>query len=254
MKVFALYNVKGGVGKTSAAVNLAYLSSTNHFKTLLWDLDSQGAGTYCLCRNKIEVKMKDWIKGDEKASAFVFKTKYKDLFILPSDISLRHLDSYLAGINKPKHRISDILSQLKDQFNMVFLDCPPGISKLAENIFYAADYILMPAIPSPLSFNSFQSVSRFLGKKGFNNQKLIPFFSMVDLRRKMHKDNISVLKRDLNNICLNYIPYLSDIEKMSEMRKPVPLSMPRSKAAMAYLNLWEEIIAKTHIASSGALL
>jgi cellulose biosynthesis protein BcsQ len=242
LKIIALYNVKGGVGKTSAAVNLAYLSSVCHLKTLLWDLDSQGASTYCLYGDEIGLRLKDWIKGNISITDHIIKTRYKNLYLLPSDFSLRHMDSYLSGLNKSKHRIYDSINALKGKYNVVFLDCPPGISKLAENIFYSADIILMPIIPSTLSLNSFQLVSKFLERKGFQAHKLVPFFSMVDSRRKMHKDSILELRKQLATICQHFIPYLADIEKMSNTRRPVPFLMPGSKAAKAYLDLWNEIM------------
>ena len=108
MKTIALYNVKGGVGKSAAAVNLAYLSSSTSFSTLLWDLDSQGASTYCLHKKGIDVNLKDLVKGG-KISDHIIKTSYKNLFLIPSDFSLRHLDHYLIGQNKSKHKIKDAL-------------------------------------------------------------------------------------------------------------------------------------------------
>ena len=242
LKTIALYNVKGGVGKTAAAVNLAYLSSRTSFSTLLWDLDSQGASTYCLHKKGIDLNLKKLIKGQGKIADYIIKTSYKNLFIIPSDFSLRHLDNYLIGQSKSKQKLKDALSTLRDKFDLIFLDCPPGISKLAENIFYSADYILVPVIPSKLSIRSYHQIMNFIDRKGFKPNRVIPFFSMVDLRRKIHKDSILDLQRNMSNICHNCIPYLSDIEKMSENRKPVSVSKPASGAALAYQMLWEEIM------------
>jgi chromosome partitioning protein len=241
LKTIALYNVKGGVGKSAAAVNLAYLSSSTSYSTLLWDLDSQGASTYCLHKKGIDLNLKDLVKGG-KISDHIIKTSYKKLFLIPSDFSLRHLDHYLIGQNKSKHKIKDALSTLKDKFDLVFLDCPPGISKLAENIFYSADYILVPVIPSKLSIRSYRQIMNFIDRKGFRSNSIIPFFSMVDLRRRIHKDSMLDMQKNMSNLCKNFIPYLSDIEKMSESRKPVSVANPASGAALAYQMLWEEIL------------
>jgi chromosome partitioning protein len=239
LKTIALYNVKGGVGKSAAAVNLAYLSSSTSYSTLLWDLDSQGASTYCLHKKGIDLNIRDLVKG-ENISDYIIKTSYKNLFLIPSDFSLRHLDHYLIGQSKSKQKIRDALSTLRDKFDLIFLDCPPGISKLAENIFFSADYILVPVIPSKLSIRSYRQIMNFIDRKGFRSNIVIPFFSMVDLRRKIHKDSMLDMKKNISNICNNYIPYLSDIEKMSENRKPVSVSKPASGAALAYQKLWEE--------------
>jgi cellulose biosynthesis protein BcsQ len=247
LKTIALYNVKGGVGKTAAAVNLAYLSSRASFSTLLWDLDSQGASTYCLHKKGIDLNLKDLIKGEGKIADYIIKTSYKNLFLIPSDFSLRHLDSYLIGQSKSKQKFKDALSSLRDKFDIIFLDCPPGISKLAENIFYSTDYILIPVIPSKLSIRSYRQIMNFIDRKGFRSNGVIPFFSMVDLRRRIHKDSMLDMKQSISNICKNFIPYLSDIEKMSENRKPVSVAKPASAAALAYQMLWEEIVTCTAI-------
>jgi chromosome partitioning protein len=249
LKIIALYNVKGGVGKTAAAVNFAYLSSDSSLKTLLWDLDPQGASTFCLHRKETGLKLKELIKGKEKLSDYLHKTSYRNLYIIPSDFSLRNIDYYLIGESKSKRRIYNALAELQDDFNVVILDCPPGISKLAENVFYAANHILIPIIPSGLSLRSFHQIIHFIDHKGFRTDRVIPFFSMVDMRRKLHKDFMLDLKSKLPYVCQNLIPYLSDIEKMSETRKPVTFSMPRSRAAMAYVKLWEEIKEITSIHS-----
>jgi cellulose biosynthesis protein BcsQ len=241
LKIIALYNIKGGVGKSAGAINFAWLSSNSSLKTLLWDLDPQGASTYCLHKKEAELKLKELIKGKNKLSNHIIKTAYKNLYLLPSDFSLRNIDYHLSGENKSKHRLYDSLSELQDVFDAVFLDCPPGISKLAENVFYSADYILTPIIPSRLSLRSVQQIIRFIDHKGFKSDRIIPFFSMVDIRRKIHKDCMLDLQGKLPHICRNFIPYLSEIEKMSETRKPVVFSKPASRAAKAYENLWEEI-------------
>jgi chromosome partitioning protein len=242
LKTIALYNVKGGVGKSAAAVNLAYLSSSTSNCTLLWDLDSQGASTYCLHKKGIDLNLKDLVKGERKISDYIIKTSYKNLFLIPSDFSLRHLDQYLIGQSKSSQKLKNALSTLHDKFDLVFLDCPPGISKLAENIFFSADYILVPIIPSKLSIRSYRQIINFIERKGFRSSCVVPFFSMVDIRRKIHKDNMVDLQQNLANLCHNYIPYLSDIEKMSENRKPVSVSRPASGAALAYQELWEELM------------
>lgn len=241
MKIIALYNVKGGVGKTAAAVNLAYLSAVSSLKTLLWDLDPQGASTYCLHRKETGLRLKGLIKGKERLSDYVIKTSYSNLQIIPSDFSLRNIDFYFTGKSKARHRLYNTLAEIRDAFDLVFLDCPPGISMLAENIFYAADHILIPIIPSRLSIRSYKQIIHFVDQKGFRPTRIIPFFSMVDLRRKLHRDFIPDLQSRLPHLCNNFIPYLSDIEKMSETRKPVTFSQPLSRAAMSYEKLWEEI-------------
>ncbi|MGA2955195.1 MAG: AAA family ATPase [Thermodesulfobacteriota bacterium] len=172
------------------------------------------------------------------------KTDYHDLRLIPSDFSFRNMDTALDDVKKSKTRLADTLDQLKDSFDLVFLDCPPGISLLAENIFYASDYILIPIIPTPLSIRSFEQILSFYQENELDSSVLIPFFSMVEMRKKIHSSSIEVLKDKLPNLCMSYIPYSSDIEKMGVYQKPVLEFRKTSKASESYRLLWGEIKSK----------
>ena len=158
MKVIALYNIKGGVGKTAACVNLAYSCAKCGMKTLLWDLDSQGAASYYF-------NVKPEVKGGTKK---LFKTKAIDelvketdiefLDLLPADFSYRHMDLFLDGEKKPKKRMSEFLSRFEDDYDVLFLDCPPSFSLVSENIFNSADVMLVPIIPTTLSLRTYEQI------------------------------------------------------------------------------------------------
>ena len=245
MKIIAVYSIKGGVGKTSAAVNLAYLSAKSGRKTLLWDLDSQGASTFYLHKKQgVDAGVKKIIKGKADLPGLATKTGYKNLHLIPSDFSFRNVDAILDDLKKSNKRLSDSLSQLENNYEVVFLDCPPGISRLAESIFHAAHTVLFPVIPSALSLRSYDQVKHFFKGKKLDRQVIIPFLSMVDHRRKLHKDVMNDALQNLPNCCTNNIPYLSDIEKMGLTRKPVVESHPASRASKAYIQLWWELEKK----------
>ena len=179
MKTLAFYNLKGGVGKTAAAVNFAYLAAADGIKTLVWDLDPQGSSSFYL-----------HVKNDKNESEKIFldKTDIKDsiqqslfenLYVIPADISARNVDLVLDDVRQSKKKIKSLLSGLKD-FDLVILDCPPGISLLHDSVFTASDFVIMPNIPTTLSIRSYEMVAAYFKENELDKSKLKCFFSMVD--------------------------------------------------------------------------
>ncbi len=245
MKIIGIYNIKGGVGKTSTAVNFSFLSANEGVKTMLWDLDPQGSSTfYFNIKQGVDTSTRKILSGKAELIDLVRETEYKNLYLIPSDFSFRNMDVILDDVKKSKKRLSEILKSLKGEFKRIFLDCPPGISLLSENVFQAADIILLPTVPTPLSLRTYQLTINFFQENQMDLKQIIPFFSMVEQRKKIHRDILGNLNKSISGICKNYIPYLSDIEKMGITRTPVPLSRPGSKAAESYYALWEEIKKK----------
>jgi chromosome partitioning protein len=246
MKTIGIYNIKGGVGKTAASVNLSYLASRDGYKTLLWDLDPQGSSTFYFNKKQgIDTSTKKVITGKSPLEEIIIKTDYPKLSMIPSDFSFRNMDIKLDDVKHPKKRLADILSELKNEFDLVFLDCPPGISLLSENVFHAAGIILVPTIPTPLSQRTYGQIINFFVENDIPIKNIMPFFSMVEIRKNIHKQSIEELSKNIPNIFKTFIPYLSDVEKMGIFKKPVPVFKPSSKAAAAYIELWKEI--STHL-------
>ncbi len=152
MKIFATYNIKGGVGKTATAVNLGYLAAKDGYRVLLWDLDPQGAASY-LFRIKPRVKGggKALMQGTKSIDAAIKGTDFDDLDLLPADFTYRNLDLVLDSAKRPVRRLASLLAPLKKEYDAIFLDCPPSISLLSESVLHAADLLLVPLIPTTLS-------------------------------------------------------------------------------------------------------
>jgi cellulose biosynthesis protein BcsQ len=240
LKIYATYNIKGGVGKTTAAVNLAYLSAADGQRTLLWDLDPQGAASF-LFRIKPRVKGggKALIRGTKTLDGAVKGTDFDGLDLIPADFTYRNMDLILD--KKSTGKIAELLQPLAAEYDAVFLDCPPSISLVSENVMHAADVLLVPVIPTTLSVRTLDQLTEFVS--GFNGRRpeVRAFFSMVDRRKKLHQEVIQTLLAERSVVTQTAIPALSLIERMSVERAPVTAFAPGSQAARAYRALWSEL-------------
>jgi chromosome partitioning protein len=241
MITVALYNLKGGVGKTASCVNFAYLAAKDGFKTLLWDIDPQGSTTfYYKVKPKDVSGIKKLISKDAKLESAIMATNYENLEIIPADASAKSFDIMVEEMKGNKTRLKSILKQLENEYDFVFIDCPPGFSALSENIFSAADVVLMPIIPTTLSVRTYNMVKDYFKEKDLDSSKMMCFFTMTDLRKNMHNEIMELLYKD-KKFFQNYVPYLSDVEKMGIHRQPIEEFAKSSSAAKAYHELWTEI-------------
>lgn len=241
MKIIALYSMKGGVGKTAAAVNLAYIAAQSGKKTLLVDIDPQASASYYF-RIKPGKKhdVKSLVKGGKKIDKNIKETDFENLDLLPAHLSYRNLDLILEDQKKPQKQLRSVLAPLKDEYKFVIIDCPPNITLVSENIFNAADLIILPFIPTTLSYLTYEKLIDFFKDMNLKKSAVHAFFSMVEKRKKMHREmmeEFSSKKRFLNTV----IPYSSEVEKMGLHRAPLGTYNRRCVAATAFKELWEEI-------------
>jgi cellulose biosynthesis protein BcsQ len=242
MKIIAVTNIKGGVGKTTTAVNLAYLSSAAGRATLLWDLDPQGAATYILrAEAKEQVSAKKLVTGKRELPELPVPSSYPGLDVLPADLSYRNFDVHLSQRKRPTERLLKMSRSLREVYAALVLDCPPGISLLSENVLRAADAVVVPLLPTPLSVRMLAQLREFIAANGWTDLKLLPFFSMVDRRKSLHHEVIAAARREHPELLAAEVPYWSEIERMSVRRAPLPAYAPASAAAQVYTQLWREI-------------
>jgi cellulose biosynthesis protein BcsQ len=247
MKVISVYNIKGGVGKTATSVNLAYSCAMSGMRTLLWDLDSQGAASYYF-------NVKPEIKGGTKKlfkakdlGGLVQETNIDGLDLIPADFSYRHMDLFLDCEKKPKKLMSEFLSRFEDDYDIIFLDCPPSFSLVSESVFKSSDVMLVPIIPTTLSLRTYNQILEYVEAHKKLNLKVMPFFSMVDRRKKLHLEILG--QTDIKGLLRTSIPYLSIIEHMGIRMAPVGVFAPKSAAAETFSELWTEVVLRAQLNS-----
>jgi len=246
VKIVAVTNIKGGVGKTTTAVNLAYLSAAGGRPTVLWDLDPQGAATYTLkCEPNERASARKLLAGKRELPELVVHSEYDKLDVLPADFSYRNFDVHLSQRRKPTERLLRMIRPLAQQYGTLLLDCPPGISLLSENVLRAADVVVVPMLPTPLSVRMLVQLQEFVSAEGWKDLELLPFFSMVDRRKSLHHEVISQTRRQFPQILATEVPYSSEIERMTQRRAPLPAFSPRSAVGLVYAALWAEV--ESHI-------
>ncbi|HEX4289930.1 MAG TPA: ParA family protein [Trebonia sp.] len=258
MRIYATYNIKGGVGKTTTAVNLAFLAAESGLRTVLWDLDPQGAASFMFrVKPKVKGGGKALIKGKRPLDDAIKGTDFDNLDLIPADFTYRNMDLLLdaaGGANsskniddtpggKPARKLARLLAPLADEYDAVFLDCPPSVSLVSENVLQAADVILVPLIPTTLSVRTLEQLSDFVAEFNGHRPELLAFFSMVDRRKKLHREITEKLSVERTEVARTVIPALSVIETMSVERAPVVVFAPNTAAARAYRGLWSELRA-----------
>lgn len=241
MKTLATYSIKGGVGKTTAAVNLAYEAARAGARVLLWDIDPQGAATFFL-RIKPSVKggAGKLISKQGLLDKHVHATDYMGLDLVPADFTMRNLDLYLDHRKRPTRRLTALLAPLADRYDVAILDCPPGVTLASESVFAAVDALLVPIIPSTLSMRTLDQLSQFLA--GHCSAPLVlPFASMFDRRKKLQRDLVASLVADTADFLPTTIAIASIVEHMGIEQAPVGAFAPTSPSAVAFRELWGDI-------------
>lgn len=242
MKIIATYNIKGGVGKTATAVNLAYNAAQRGAQTLVWDLDPQGASTYYFrVKPKVKGGGEKLVRGKRGISSRIRGTDFDGLDLLPADFSYRNLDVVLDDLKRPERQLSRMLKPMSKEYDWVILDCSPNISLISESVFNAVDALVVPTIPTTLSMRTLATLEDHLhGRK--KKPKVLPFFSKVHARNSVHRKLCRPGSKSGRYRFLDTaIPQSMVIEKMGLQRAPVPSYAPRSKSATAYRKLWREI-------------
>jgi cellulose biosynthesis protein BcsQ len=222
-------------------VNLAYLSAADGSRTLLWDLDPQAAATYLFrVRPRVKGGGKGLVTGRRDLDSAIKATDFDGLDLLPADFTYRHLDLLLDGAKAPSRQLRRLLEPLNTQYDLVVLDCPPSISRLSENVFHAADLLLVPLIPTTLSIRTYDRLAEFVADLDGRRPQMRAFFSMVDGRKRLHAEIMREMSEQRPGILSAFIPSATDVERMGLDRRPVVAAKPSGAAGRAYAALWAQ--------------
>ncbi|GAB1361323.1 AAA family ATPase [Rhodobacter sp.] len=246
MKIVACYSNKGGVGKTATAVNIAHAFAAAGQRVLLCDLDPQGASSFYF-RVKPSKKLVEgaFFEDVGKFTDAIRGSDFDNLDILPANMSFRDFDVFLSRLRNSRSRLQKALKSVKGDYDLVVLDCPPNISTLSENIFRAADAVLVPVIPTTLSQRTFEQLLAFFDDKDLPRRKIHAFFSMVQMVKSLHVETMAAMTGARSKRMMQTrIPFAAEIERMGLHRAPVAVTAPASVAAQAYADLHREFAAR----------
>jgi chromosome partitioning protein len=242
MKIVSSYSIKGGVGKTVLSVNLAYALRKAGQRTLLVDLDPQGAAAFFFRvspAGKFDMELDDLTDAGLRRN--IRESDYPGLDILPSNLAYRNFDIVLDRMRKSRKQLRWLLDELGADYDCIVLDCPPNITLLSENVFRASNLILVPVIPTTLSERTLGQLFEFFGEMGLPTDILIPFFSMAQKRNRIHQETIAHLPERYPMFLSTVIPFTVEIEKMGLRRMPVLAYSAKLPVAQAYSALCKEI-------------
>lgn len=238
MKTIAIASMKGGVGKTSIAVNLAWMSAQrSRRRTLLWDLDSQGGASFILGSEPVAGTVRDIFMKDATPASRIRATDVEGLDLLAADDSLRDLDVLFSELDRRK-RLRKLIDGLGERYDRVILDCAPGLGATSAQILRAASLVVVPVVPNPLARRGLDMMRTAINVEHKGKPAILPVFSMVDKRKTMHREALEA-EPDWP-----VIPSSALVERMAEKHAALAEYALAAPVTVAMARLWEAAEAK----------
>lgn len=250
-KIMAVVTQKGGVGKTTSAVNLAAALGELGKKCLLVDIDPQGNATSGVGVDKRTVQRStyDLLVGDGDAATAVQATEYKNLWILPASLALAGAEIEMVDIPHREKRLKAALAPCRDQFDYILVDCPPALGLLTLNALVAADTFLIPAQPEYYALEGLsQLIATVRQVKRLYNPTLDlegVLFTMYDGRTHLTQQVVAEVKKFFpRKVYGTVIPRTVRLAEAPSFGRPINYYDPKGKGTKAYMDLAKEILSK----------
>ncbi len=254
MKVWAVSNQKGGVGKTTTVVSLGGLLASWGFRTLLVDLDPHGSLTSYFKMNPDEIEFSVYNlfhdTGEKKANIcprpYIIKTEFDGLSVLPASTAIATLDRQVASLGGMGLVIANALKKVTDDYDYVIIDSPPMLGILMINALAACQQIIIPSLSEHLALKGLERMVNtvhmvFKSRKNRPHYTIVP--TMFDKRTKAARESLVTLKqRYPDHLWNSVIPIDTKIRDASLKGIPAPIIEPNSKAVVAYTELLELLL------------
>ncbi|WP_304508839.1 ParA family protein [Anaerotignum sp.] len=251
VRVIAVTNQKGGVGKTTTSINLSASLATNGKKVLVIDADQQGNTTsgLGLDKNNLELTIYNIFLGEAGIVDVKQPTCVEGLEILPANISLTGAEIELIGKEKREFILREELKKVKDDYDFIIVDCPPSLNLITINALTAADTVL---VPIQCEYFALEGLEQLLHTINLVKKRLNPFleiegivFTMFDARTNLSLQVVEEVKRSLgSNVYRSIIPRNVRLGEAPSHGLPIHMYDPKSKGAESYALLAEEVIEK----------
>lgn len=255
-KIVAIANQKGGVGKTTTAVNLSSIVARKGKKVILIDADPQGNATSGLGIDKdFDETLYDVLVNQVDITPTLEDTCIKNLKVCPSNMDLAGAEVELVSVMSREHRLKDMLDEIKDDYDYIFIDCPPSLGLITLNAFTAADSVL---IPVQCEYYALEGLGQLLNtislvKKHLNKELEIEgaVLTMYDMRTNLSNQVVREVNKYFgNSVFRTVIPRNIKLSEAPSFGMPISLYDPRSKGAKCYEKLAREFIKKNEITKS----
>lgn len=250
-KVFAFSNQKGGVGKTTTAINLATYVARLGKKTLLIDFDPQGNATsgFGIEKNQLENNCYDMLMQNCLASQVIYPTAIDNLSIIPSNIDLAAAEVDLVSIPSRESALKRAIASIRNQFDFIFIDCPPSLGLITLNALVASDAVV---IPIQSEFFALEGLSQLMNTIRIVKQRLNPsiyingvILTMYDSRTTMSKQvTEEIYKYFGDKIYTVPVPRNVKLVESPSFGVPIVLHAPHSNGALAYQALAQQFLER----------
>lgn len=251
-RIIAVANQKGGVGKTTTAINLSACLAEKNKKVLTLDIDPQGNTTTGLGvdKSKLEHTSYELLLGDSTLEDVIIPNLYENLALIPSDVDLAGAEVELIGVPDSNYILKKYIDQIKNQYDYIIIDCPPSLSILTVNALSAADTVL---VPIQCEFFALEGLSQLMHTITLIQKRLNPsleiegvVFTMYDARTNLSIQVVEEVKKELRrtNIYQTIIPRNVRLGEAPSYGLPINLYDPKSKGAESYRLLADEVIER----------